>query len=103
MKTLISQDGLKAIAADKIDFFVIPEDRNQRKNFTLLAKTPKSDNGFYEFLIMFEHEDIEVVKQVMRFLTVFTTSQNDFDIVNVDLKDLYERGMKKIFVDTIND
>ena len=36
MITLISQDGLnKAIAADKIDFFVINSERTERGKFSL--------------------------------------------------------------------
>lgn len=36
----ISQDGMKAIDANEIKFFIIPKDRNERGSFNLLAKKP---------------------------------------------------------------
>lgn len=99
--TLISQDGLKAIAYDKIQFFVITKDENtDEKNFFLMAKTPTVNDHFYDYLILFEHEDIAVVKQVMRFLVIgdFTIPGGNPKLIFVDLQHLYLYGMPKIFL-----
>lgn len=99
---LISQDGLKAIDYDKIQFFVIPEDRNERGNFNLLAKTPNvGANTFYEYLILFEHENLFVVSQVMCFLAAgkFIMHDSDEPLIFVDLPNLYLYGMPKIYWD----
>ena len=96
---LISQDGLKAIDASAIKFFVIPKDRNERGNFNLLAKTPDVDGNFYDYLILFEHEDLNVVKHVMRFLgnnTAIIPDDDQKNILVIDLPDLYRHGMKHI-------
>ena len=102
--TLISQDGLKAIGYDKIQFFVIPKDRNERGNFNLLAKTPNVEgNNFYEYLILFEHENLAVVNQVMCFLAagkIFVPYDDDEkNLLFVDLPELYKHGMAKIYSD----
>lgn len=100
--TLISQDGLKAIAYDKIQFFAITKDDNNGVDFLLLAKPPiTAINGtFYDYLILFEHEDISVVKQVMRFLAAgdFTIPEGEQKLIFVDLQHLYLYGMPKIFL-----
>ncbi len=99
--TLISQDGLKAIAYDKIQFFVITKDENtDEKNFLLMAKTPTGNGNFYDYLILFKHEDIAVVKQVMCFLAVgnFTILEGEQKLIFVDLQHLYLYGMSKIFL-----
>ena len=91
----ISRDGLKAIYADLIDFFTILPERNADGKFRLLAKTP-TQNDFYEFLILFEHEDIDVVKRVMRFLAngqFFFPVDDNSDLIVVDLPDLYKHGL----------
>ena len=88
MKILVSQDELKAIAADKIDFFVINGERNARGVFTLLAKTPVDSNNFYDYLILFEHEEITTVKAVLASLLVFLNYSPDDFILHVDLPDL---------------
>lgn len=95
---------MKAIAANEIKFFVIPKDRNERGNFYLLAKTPYvAESNFYEYLILFEHEDLNVVNHVMRFIgngTFFIPDDDDEkNILVIDLPDLYRHGMKKINVD----
>lgn len=99
----ISQDRMKAIEASAIKFFVIPKDRNERGNFNLLAKTPDVDGNFYDYLILFEHKDLNVVNHVLRFLAsgkIFIP-YNDNDkiernILVIDFPDLYRHGMKKI-------
>lgn len=88
MKIFVSQDELKAIAADKIDFFVINGERNGRGKFPLLAKTPVDSNNFYDYLILFEHEDIALVKTVLAELLVFLNDSPDDFILHVDLPDL---------------
>ena len=94
---------MKAIAANEIKFFVIPKDRNERGNFYLLAKTPYvAESNFYEYLILFEHGDLNVVKHVMRFIgngTFFIPDDDEKNIMVIDLPDLYRHGMKKIYVD----
>ena len=98
--TLISQDGLKAIAYDKIQFFVIPKGRNERGNFMLTAKTPNVEgNNHYEYLILFEHESLAVVNQVMCFLAAgdFTIPKYSESLIFVDLQNLYLYGMAKIY------
>ena len=100
--TLISQDGLKAIGYDKIQFFVITEDRNERGKFNLLAKTPNVEgNNPYEYLILFEHEHLAVVNQVMCFLAAgdFTIPKHCEPLIFVDLQNLYLYGMAKIYPD----
>ena len=67
----------------------------------LLAKTPIINSGnVYDYLIMFEHENVEVVKHVMRFLAngVFLVPHDteEGNVMIVDLPDLYRHGMKKI-------
>ena len=95
---LISQDGLKAIEASKIEFLVIPDIKNFRGNFNLLAKTHVDDNNFYDYLILFEHENIEVVKHVMRFLAndEIIPYDDKTNLLVVDLPNLYRHGMKQI-------
>ena len=97
---LISQDGLKAIDASAIKFLVVLPDKNQRGNFSLVAKTPICTENFYDYLILFEHEDLNVVKHVLRFLAsdkIFIPHDaEDTNIIVVDLPDLYRHGMKKI-------
>lgn len=96
----ISQDRMKAIEASAIKFFVIPKDRNGRGNFNLLAKSPDVDSGnFYDYLILFEHKDLNVVMHVMNFLsngTIIIDSKDKKNILVIDLPDLYRHGMKKI-------
>ena len=91
---LISQDKLKAIEFEKIGFFVVNDSQNMRGNYNLLAKTPKFDGGFYEYLILFEHENIEVLKDVMRFFPAFQLAMPDNFILHVDLPTLYNCAMK---------
>lgn len=97
---LISQDGLKAISAADVKFFVIPKDRNERGKFNLLTKTPAVSGNYYDYLILFEHENIEVVKHVMRFLAndeVFIPyDAEEKNVLVIDLPDLYRHGMKEI-------
>lgn len=88
MKIFVSQDELKAIATDKIDFFVINGERNGRGKYSLLAKTPVDSNNFYEYLVMFEHEDIALVKTVLANLLVFLNDSPDDFILHIDLPDL---------------
>ena len=95
MLMLISQDGLKAIDADKIDFYYIMSNKNQRDRYTLQAKSPKfpAENGYYDFLNLFEHEDIKVVKKVLRFLVYLKNSLNGQSlIVDVDIPKLKRFG-----------
>ena len=96
---IVSQDGLKAISAQKVDFLVVHSEKNSSGKFNLLAKTPTRDNNFYDYLIMFEHENIEVVKHVMRFLAgnqIVVPRDDTSNLLVVDLPDLYAHGMKKI-------
>lgn len=97
---LISQDGLKAISAADVKFFVISKDRNERGKFNLLAKTPAVSGNYYDYLALFEHENIEVVKHVMRFLAnnkVFIPHDaEEKNVLVIDLPDLYRHGMKEI-------
>lgn len=97
---LLSQDGLKAISASRVDFLVIPKDRNERGNFNLLVKTPTVSGNFYEYMVMFEHENLEVVKHVMHFLIGDTISiPNDAEnktVISIDIPNLYRYGMKEI-------
>lgn len=96
MLILLSQDGLKAIDASRIDFYYILPERNVRRKFVLQAKSPKSpaENGYYDFLNLFEHEDVEVVKAAMKILiTAQMTCTRDF-IMIIDLPNLYKVGMK---------
>jgi len=88
MKIFVSQDELKAIATDKIDFFVINGERNARGKYSLLAKTPVDSNNFYDYLILFEHEDIALVKAVLASLLVFLNNSPDDFILHVDLPNL---------------
>ena len=98
----ISQDRMKAIESSAIKFFVIPKDRNERGNFILLAKSPDVANGnFYDYLILFEHEDLNVVNHVMRFLAsgkilIPYNDKREQNILVIDLPELYRHGMKKI-------
>lgn len=98
MLMLISQDRLKAIPFSQIQFFVIMPECGIDGKFKLLAKSPTTENNFYDYLILFKHEDIEVVKQVMQFLAKgkFLTPYNDDEknIIIVDLPELYKIGMK---------
>lgn len=98
MITLISQDGLKAIATDRIEFFLIIDERNKLGKFKLFAKTRINSNTFFDYLSMFEDEDVEVVKKVLRFLVaggVTAPHSGDKDkYLVVDLPDLYKCGMK---------
>ena len=96
MATLISQDGLKAIDIAKIDFYYIPPDKNIRGKYCFQAKSAKSpaENGYYDFLNLFEHENIETVKAVMKFLVAFQFSCPDDYILQVDLPELARLGMK---------
>lgn len=105
--TFLSQSGLTAIDEDKIQFFAIDPQADGGGTFKLLTKTPVVQNNFYEYLILFEHEDIEVVKHVMRFLanrqfTPRNVLREHKNILVVDLPDLYDYGMKKITPDLLN-
>ena len=95
---LISQDRLKAIPLSKIQFFVITPECNSDGDFQLLAKSPTAENNFYDYLILFKHKDIEIVKRVMQFLANgnFLTPFDDDKkgIIIADLPELYKRGMK---------
>lgn len=93
----ISQGGLTAIDQKNILFFVISSPNTQEPTFKLLAKTPAADNNFYDYLILFQHENVEVVKHVMRFLAngVFLSIDNS-NLLVVDLPDLYQYGLPKI-------
>ena len=96
---LISQDGLKAIDTEKIDFYAILPDRSSNGKFRLFAKTPAVSNNYYDYLILFEHENIEVVKHVMRFLAInvtFLPVARKNEALFVELPDLYRHGMKEI-------
>lgn len=62
---LISQDGLKAIDADRVEFFAILPQPNPDGKFQLFVRTPTPQNSYYEYLILFAHEDIDIVKRVM--------------------------------------
>lgn len=94
MKFFVSQDRLKAIAPDKIGFFVINGERNERGKFNLLAKAPVDSNNFFDYLILFEHEDIEVVKNVMIFLANGQfLIPSEVNTVVVDLPNLYRCGL----------
>ena len=94
MLMLISQSGLTAIDATQIQFYVIDTNADGGGTFKLLAKTPTVENNFYEYLILFEHEDIEVVKATLEFLLVFQLACHDDFVLNVDLPNLYNLGMK---------
>lgn len=96
MLFLISHDHLKAVDARNIDFYYISPDKNFRGKFALLAKTQKSpaEDGCYDFLILFEHEDIQIVKATMKFLLAFQIACPDDFILHVDLDSLYKLGMK---------
>lgn len=97
--SLISQDGLKAINYDKIQFFTIQLEKHAADTvdtFSLYAKTPVVNGNFFDYLLLFEHEDISVVKHVMRFLAVgdFTIPEGEPKLIIVDLPNLYRYGMK---------
>lgn len=99
MLMLISQDRLKAIDTDKIDFYYIVPNKNQHDKYMLQAKSPKSpaENGYYDFLNLFEHEDIEVVKEVLRFLVYLKNSLNGQSlIVDVDIPNLKRFGFNRM-------
>lgn len=94
---LISQDGLKAIDSKRIDFLSIFPDKNSDGNFSLFVKTT-IPYGPYENIILFEHENIELVKHVMRFIAngifFFPRDDDDNNLLHVDLPELYKYGMK---------
>lgn len=99
MLMLISQDGLKAIDTNKIDFYYIIASNNDYSKNRLMAKAPKfpAEEGYYDFLILFEHEDIDVVKRVMRFLAngqFFFPADDNSNLIVVDLPDLYKHGLQ---------
>lgn len=93
----ISQDRLKAISEDEVKFFAILPERKNGK-FRLFAKTPTVDTNYYDYLILFEHENIEVVKNVMKFLAngifLIPHDSEKQNVLVVDLPDLYRHGMK---------
>ena len=93
---LISQDGLKAIPYDNIEFFTISPDPDKNGNFLLFAKPPTQRNDYYDYLILFENKNINIVKAVMRFLAhgCFFSPLNDDNVMVVDFPDLYKHGMK---------
>lgn len=97
---LTSQNRMNAIDVNSITFFVIPPDKSKSGNFMLMAKTPYVNDNFYDYLILFEHENLNVVKHVMRFLTSDTIriphDDEDKNSIVVDLPNLYRYGMKKI-------
>ena len=95
---LISQDGLKAIPVDKIEFYYIAPTKNQRGNYLLQVKSPKMPalEGYYDFLNMFEHEDVEVVKKVMRFLVYLQNSTKESLVVDVNLPQLNRFGFNRM-------
>lgn len=90
---LISQDKLKAIDAKLIQFYVIDPNADGGGTFKLLAKTPTVGNNFYDYLILFEHEDIKVVKATLEFLLAFQLACHDDFILHVDLNTLCKLGM----------
>lgn len=97
MLMLVSQDGLKAIDAKKIDFYYILSGGNSRGNYPLYVKTPKSpveDGEGFDLLLLFEHEDIAVVKAVMEFLIEYQFICPDNCILHVNLNELCNYGMK---------
>lgn len=97
---LTSQNRMNAIDVNSITFFVIPPDKSNCGNFMLMAKTPYVNSNFYDYLILFEHENLNVVKHVMSFLTSDTIriphDDEDKNSIVVDLPNLYRYGMKKI-------
>ena len=102
----LSQDGLKAIDENIIQFFVIAPKADSGGTFKLLAKSPVDTGEFYEYLILFKHENIEVVKHVMRFLAngkfIIPDGTEEKNLLIVDLPSLYEYGMKKIAPELLN-
>lgn len=94
MLLMVSQDRLKAIDAKLIQFYVIDPNADGGGTFKLLAKTPTVRNNFYDYLILFEHENIEVVKATLEFLLAFQLACPDDFILNIELPNLYNLGMK---------
>ncbi|MBR0316188.1 MAG: hypothetical protein IJQ99_04930 [Synergistaceae bacterium] len=95
---LISQDRLKAIPAENIKFFTISPDPDKNGKFYLFAKPPTTRNDYYDYLILFEHENLNVVKEVMMFLAngiwLIPYDDDNQNLLVVDLPDLYKHGMK---------
>ena len=95
---LISQDRLKAIPAENINFFTISPDPDKNGKFYLFAKPPTTRNDYYDYLILFEHENLNVVKEVMMFLAngiwLIPYDDDNQNLLVVDLPDLYKHGMK---------
>lgn len=98
---LISQDKLKAIDIDKIAFYYIPkntENDSDGVKYSLYAKTPFINGEFYDLIRLFRHKNLNVVKNVMRFLAngqfLIPYADGNKNILVVDLPELYKHGMK---------
>ena len=97
---LISQDGYKAIDTSKVAFYYIPRDKENDSDgikYSLYAKSPTLNGDFYDLIRLFRHKNLDLVKNVMRFLAngnFLIPHDDNQNLLIVDLPDLYKHGMK---------
>ncbi|MBR0288979.1 MAG: hypothetical protein IJQ82_08380 [Selenomonadaceae bacterium] len=98
---LISQDGRKAINTDKIEFYYIPQGKENDSDgikYSLYAKLPTLDDTLCQLIRLFRHKDLNIVKNVMKFLAngqfLILHDSDSKNLLVVDLPSLYKHGMK---------
>lgn len=90
----ITQDGLKAIAPEEIQFYFI---KTGSELNTLMAKPKNCDpSSPYQVLKMFEDENLETVKKVMLFLTCFEYFYLHKPFVKITVEELNKIGLNQI-------
>ena len=95
---LVSQDGKKAIDAKDILFYRIYT-KDDGKNILMVEPSRENnETDYFGMLIMFEHQNISVVKKVMRFLArgIFFIPRGADEIIDIQIPTLYKFGMKQI-------
>lgn len=102
---LVSQNGKTAIDSKDILFYWIC---TKKDRFYLMAEPRRKqslDVDYFGLLTLFEHSNLKVVQQVMRFLACgFLLVPNDAKgIIDIDITTLYKFGMEKIEGDNIAD
>lgn len=90
----ITQDGLKAIAPEEIQFYFI---KTGSELNTLMAKPKNCDpSSPYQVLKMFEDENLETVKKVMLFLTRAKNLVPHQSLVKITVEELNEFGLVQL-------